>query len=133
MFNIIWNLLACVIQCITQFGSAWLIIEDLNEVVDSSKIFGSIASWNKCLFLQSLLQVTRGVDLEFTGGMFTWDNGREKVDRVIVDHQWMLLFPKATVDHLENSNHFAIQLRTKGADRKANRPFRFFRPGCHTI
>lgn len=64
-----------------------------------------------------------GIDLGFTKGRFTWDNGqsglaliRERLDRAVADHQWILLYLKAIIKHLaiKNLNHCPIILNTAG-------------------
>ncbi|XP_016499870.1 uncharacterized protein LOC107818377 [Nicotiana tabacum] len=74
-------------------------------------------------------------DLGFTGSRFTWERHRntrnwvcERLDRVLTTSQWVLLFPKAQVHHLEvaNSDHSALFLSLGvSVIRYAPVPFRF--------
>ena len=52
---------------------------------------------------------------------YTWDNGRvgnaairERLDRVVSNPKWRLMFPKAIVSHIvcTKSNHLALVLNT---------------------
>lgn len=79
--------------------------------------------WKKRQFLKPFLQASRGIDLGFSGMRFTWSNGRsglacirEKIDRAVVDQQWVTMFPKAEMEHLpiECSDHSMIFLRMEG-------------------
>lgn len=107
---------------------------DLNEVIDDSEKLGGRAVWRKHLYLKNFFLDSGGIDLRHSGKLFTWDNGqggmvsiRERLDRGVADHAWMLQFPKASVEHFtsECSDHCPILLNTWGQESGRRRPFRF--------
>lgn len=85
-------------------------------------------------YRNTFLKEMGGIDIGYVGGRFTWDNGqegqafiKERLDRVIADHQWVLSHHKATLEPLtmEKSDHCSIILNTAEKDNVARRPFRF--------
>ena len=75
------------------------------------------------------------IDNGYSGARFTWSNHRplshliqKRIDRVFINAEWNLLFPDASVQHLEraHSDHCLILLcLDKNHDVKLPRPFRF--------
>ncbi|KAJ4836505.1 hypothetical protein Tsubulata_036207 [Turnera subulata] len=70
------------------------------------------------------------LDLDFTGGKFTWKGGgyQAKLDRFLCNDAWRLAFPEATVFHLpySSADHRPLIIK-QGAPPppRENRPFRF--------
>lgn len=76
------------------------------------------------------------LDLGFTGPTFTWTNKQslhmniaERLDRVLGNEDWNMLFPQAKVSHLPryNSDHSPIMLNTTPTYVHRNYPVRFER------
>lgn len=74
------------------------------------------------------------VDLDFSGGQFTWSNCRhgrhlirERLDKGLATFDWRILFSRAVIHHLLRvaSNHFAFFLDTFGSKRGGPKPFLF--------
>ncbi len=73
------------------------------------------------------------MDFGFTGPRFTWTNNRvgdktwERLDRVVVTSNWLLLFPSARVHHLEGwwSDHKPIWVGTEPMVTPTLKPFQF--------
>lgn len=68
------------------------------------------------------------LDLGYSGNPFTWTNGRhgrglikERLDRGLVNREWCLLFPRATVTHIARvaSDHAQVILNTLGGSSMA--------------
>nr|XP_048330864.1 uncharacterized protein LOC125422764 [Ziziphus jujuba var. spinosa] len=77
-----------------------------------------------------------GSDLGFIGGRFTWDNRqcgqaliRERIDRAVVNKEWIAKFPLSLVEHLvfEESDHCPILIRLGGQEKRVKKPFRFLK------
>lgn len=115
--NVFWENLEFFVE---NLQGAWLIIGDLNEIVDKVEKQRGHPIEKKKLFLKPFLSSIGGVDLDFIGKPFTWSNGREglalirqRLDRAFANHLWLDKFPKALVEHLtaESSDHCSIILR----------------------
>lgn len=149
--NYSWNLISC--HCTPYEGEkrlfwttmetfvddvrgAWMIIWDLNEVLEDQEKLGGRPVWKKQLFLKSFCMDSSGIDLGYTRNEFTWCNGqsglaciKERIDIAIADQEWIVQFPKAAVEHFlaECSDHSLITLRMDGAELFNYRPFRFIK------
>lgn len=114
----------------------WVLLGDLNEILDLSEKLGGKDIRGQTLFLKRFLQETGTIDLGFVGHRFTWtrrvDNRiimKERLDRVVANFQWVQNYHKATVTHvdLEESDHVPILLQTVGENEIYRRTFRFLR------
>lgn len=74
------------------------------------------------------------VDLESSGPVFTWCNGRserhqirERLGKGLANREWASLFPRALIRNLpsHNSDHAPILLSLDGAMGAGSKPFRF--------
>lgn len=116
--------------------SPWLLIGDLNEVLDSSEKFGGRSIVGKQLFLKDFLFCVAGVDIGFYGRKYTWENKheglsliKEHIDRAVADHAWLQLFPnaKVTLLTLEDSDHVPLLLHVMKVGKEGRRPFKFLK------
>lgn len=114
----------------------WLLLEDLNEVLQSTKNQGGKEVWRKRLFPKEFMQAIGGIDLGFIGQQFTQENRQEhgalleeRLDRGVACSKWIALHPKAIVEHLimEKSYHCPIMLRTFGEQEVGPQLFRFLK------
>lgn len=112
----------------------WILIGDLNEIVDNSEKLGGRDIQGKRLFLKDFMQEVGAVDLGFTGRRFTWTNNhtdssliKERINRAVTSPSWVQSCQNATIKHLhfEESDHSPILLNTSGFEEDRNRPFRF--------
>ena len=55
-------------------SNPWLIIGDLNKLVDDSEKFGGRRIARKKSFLTNFINKARGIDLGFSGRCYTWEN-----------------------------------------------------------
>lgn len=74
------------------------------------------------------------IDISFKGPPTTWNNRREgiynireRLDRCLATHQWLLHYPTATVQHLEDlgSDHRPLWVTFKPPYAKAKQYFKF--------
>ena len=81
--------------------------------------------------LQSFLTEVSIVEVGFTGNPFTWNNRRfngvlvkERIDRVIVNLNWLHKFPNALVNHetFRGSDHYPIILNFGMQQRRRDPP-----------
>ncbi|KAK3204864.1 hypothetical protein Dsin_018910 [Dipteronia sinensis] len=100
----------------------------------NEKSGGSDKSISEMLVFRQAVDDCDLIDLGFHGPMFTWNNKRdgrnniqERLDRILVDHQWTDKFPQARVDNLGfyssdhrpllltfSSNHINYKGKNKG-------------------
>ncbi|KAM6559100.1 hypothetical protein CsatA_028339 [Cannabis sativa] len=116
--------------------SPWAVVGDLNVILEKDdKYGGRMVSYRDCEILSSFLEETGGIDLGFHGCKFTWrnkrDNGkliRERIDRVLVDTDWLTLYPKAGVRNLPivASDHGPILFDSLMCKRRGSGIFRFY-------
>uniref|UniRef100_A0A803NPG3 DUF4283 domain-containing protein n=1 Tax=Cannabis sativa TaxID=3483 RepID=A0A803NPG3_CANSA len=116
--------------------SPWAVVGDLNVILEKDdKYGGRMVSYRDCEILSSFLEETRGIDLGFHGCKFTWrnkrDNGkliRERIDRVLVDTDWLTLYSKAGVRNLPivASDHGPILFDSLMCKRRGSGIFRFY-------
>lgn len=117
--NHYWNLLACygtpyegekkylwenLERVVSNCEKPWLVIGNLNEVVDESEKQGGKPVWKKQLILKPFLNEIGGIDMGFLGSRFTWSNGcaslasiKEMIDRAVADQMWISMYPKAII------------------------------------
>ncbi|OMO51807.1 reverse transcriptase [Corchorus capsularis] len=98
----------------------WVVMGDFNDVANSSeKLCGQAPSIGRCLSFNGMILSCGLIDLGFNGPSFTWYNKRkglarvqERLDRVLANANWRLLFPDAMVQHLPrlHSDHCPILL-----------------------
>ncbi|OMO56897.1 reverse transcriptase [Corchorus capsularis] len=115
----------------------WVMIGDFNDVTHSNEKIGGVAhSVGRCMSFTGMIANCGLIDLGFTGPSFTWCNKRkglarvqERLDRVLANDEWRLLFPETCVRHLPrlHSDHCPILLQCEPhvVMDSSKRPFRF--------
>jgi endonuclease/exonuclease/phosphatase family metal-dependent hydrolase len=95
----------------------WLILGDFNEIMFSHEKEGG--NQRPSAFMQAFRDALMDCDLEdlgFQGEKFTWKRGRirERLDHVICNGSWVMMYPMARVHHLAyiRSDHLPILLDT---------------------
>lgn len=72
------------------------------------------------------------VDIGFTGDIYTWNNKRvgganikQRLDRVLENIEWRLIFPKAILHHLtiNKSDHKPIMLEIRPTNSSYPKPY----------
>ncbi|KAF4386306.1 hypothetical protein G4B88_003523 [Cannabis sativa] len=111
-------------------------VGDLNALLDpEEKIGGRKITDKDTRHLRDFLRNSGGVDLGFKGCNFTWQNNRfsgdltrERLDRAIASHDWLMDYQYAeVVNHpISVSDHGYIVVDTGNNRRKKYRPFRYF-------
>jgi hypothetical protein len=118
-----------------RFGGPWLLIGDFNAILSSAEKKGGrlFGSSSHSLF-GNFVQDNGLVDLGFSGNPFTWNNKRhsrfnikERLDRGLFNHSWVLLFPNSHLSHLPalESDHNLLLLSTSGNSPNIPKPFKF--------
>lgn len=116
--------------------SPWILMGDLNEVINGTEKMGGQPIWRNKLYLKNFIDDLGAVDMGYSGRKFTWDNKhygntiiKERLDRMVACIWWILHYQRARVDHLltEESDHALILLTTECDNRARGRPFRFLK------
>uniref|UniRef100_A0A803PIJ1 Reverse transcriptase domain-containing protein n=1 Tax=Cannabis sativa TaxID=3483 RepID=A0A803PIJ1_CANSA len=114
----------------------WAVMGDLNVNLNREDKMGGRRFLEKDgKILQSFLDYTGGVDLGFKGCKYTWLNKRfngglirERIDRVIVNTEWLSGCPNGGVHNLPivASDHGPLILDTKMKKGRGSRVFHFY-------
>ena len=114
----------------------WILLGDFNDMISEEEKLGGlpvnrthIAAFRNCLDKCGLK------DLGFHGPRFTWTNKspswestiKERLDRVLGNSEWTLLFPSAEIHHLlrVKFDHCPIMLNKDPLEPKPPKPFCF--------
>ena len=113
----------------------WLVLGDFNEIKCRSEVRGGKFVRNRANIFASCLEDCELLDVGMMGGCFTWQRYVEgqqsiakKLDRVVADIHWRMLFPNAVVEVLPRfySDHNPLLLRCDGLSQTmGQKPFRF--------
>lgn len=113
----------------------WLCVGDLNAILaPQEKQGGRRFRPSSSAGLATFMDASGAVDVGFVGLLFTWDNSRpglthikERLDRCIVNVNWRIWYPNATVTHLpiSASDHSPITLCLRGPNSSLPRQFQF--------
>jgi hypothetical protein len=95
----------------------WVVIGDFNEILFSNEKEGGDPRPDHIMqAFRDALSNCNLHDLGFLGDPFTWHRGwiHERLDRVVADHEWLLMHPDATLTHFDcmKSDHRLILLET---------------------
>uniref|UniRef100_A0A803NVI6 Autophagy-related protein n=1 Tax=Cannabis sativa TaxID=3483 RepID=A0A803NVI6_CANSA len=114
----------------------WMLIGDLNCIYSQEeKVGGRRVSDVDTKWLKSFMDTTGGIDLQFTGNKYTWQNNRfsgglirERLDRALCSPEWLLEYPTAGIRNLPIaiSDHAPIIFDSHLFAAKGFIPFRFF-------
>ncbi|GLT69224.1 hypothetical protein SLA2020_413920 [Shorea laevis] len=116
-----------------RFQGPWILIGDFNAILSSAekkggRNFGSPSHNSFVDFVHS----NGLVDLGYVGNPFTWNNNRqgthnikERLDRGLSNHNWILLFLNALITHLPAiaSDHNPLLLSTNNNRPNLPKPF----------
>ncbi|MCH86112.1 RNA-directed DNA polymerase (Reverse transcriptase), partial [Trifolium medium] len=97
----------------------WLMIGDFNEVKSIIEVSGCSFNYSRANIFRDMTTHCNMMDLDTEGGIFTWRRStihgvhmRKRLDRCMVDVDWRMSFPHATVELLSphDSDHNPILL-----------------------
>ncbi|KAK9924904.1 hypothetical protein M0R45_033245 [Rubus argutus] len=113
----------------------WLVMGDLNELLWSCEKEGG-APWNinRNRFLKDFMDSNNLIDVGYHGSSFTWYRSsfgeitlKERLDRGLINEDWLLLWPDSCVTHLAliGSDHCPLLFGTNPVLEKRKKPFKF--------
>ncbi|XP_026428985.1 uncharacterized protein LOC113324926 [Papaver somniferum] len=118
-------------------SSPWCLIGDMDFILHKDeKEGGNDTNSSSLAYVYSCIQKLGLVDLKFTGLPFTWTNKRtgknniqESINRTLVNHKWLGLFPRSFTNHLTRvvSDHAPIMLEAFPKTKSVNRPYRYMK------
>ena len=118
-----------------QVCKPWVVLGDFNEIVMASEVKGGAWVSSRAKAFRDCLDHCGLIDMGAMGSFFTWKRcvqGQnpmlKRLDRVVADFPWRLLFPNACVEALPrlHSDHCPLFLRCAGFPRpRGVRSFRF--------
>lgn len=115
-------------------NNPWVLLGDLNEVVQSNEVSGGTFSHSRAQLMSSMMEDCNFMDLYTTGGFFTWRKNvqnaihvRKRLDRCMGDVSWRVRFPNALVEVLtpHNSDHNPLLLSCSKAPSVKSKCFHF--------
>lgn len=129
----LWNSLCAISNGLA--SSPWISLGDFNIIRYRSERLGGSQSWphyieefNECC------QYTNLDDLRYSGQLLTWSKGSgssflaRKLDRVLVNPAWHMVFPKAeAIFHEKGASDHSPAMVNMGVQLHTRKPaFRFF-------
>ena len=119
----------------TQCDLPWIVFDDFNEIAFSYEKLGGLERNGKQMVeFRECLERCGLADLGFVGQRFTWCNGRYgdqrtnlRLDRMVVNNDWLRLYPEASVQHcsISISDHCLLVLALKRSQEKKSTKKRF--------
>ncbi|OMO52011.1 reverse transcriptase [Corchorus capsularis] len=113
---------------------AWLCMGDMNDILDEGEKEGGRRKerWAMRSF-REMFEQCESMEVPTKGQRFTWSGIREgvlvkeRLDRAMVNLEWMIEFPKSTVLSLPaiGSDHSPLIFNTDASDLKGVKKFRF--------
>ena len=113
--------------------TSWCLIGDFNSIVHDHERQGGASNFTRRGMneFHDFIQQGHFIDAGFVGWPFTWQRGSlcERLDRCLVNTDWRLRFPNATIHHLHHlkSDHRPLWLKLvhEPSPNYHRRPFRF--------
>lgn len=127
----LWNYLT---SLRSRVNGPWVLLGDLNEVINSSEVFGGTFSPAHDVLLSNMMASCDFIDMDTIGGFYTWhknvNNGvhiRKWFDRCMADIDWRLQFPHALVEVLApyNLDHNPLLLSCNKSQSRKAKSFHF--------
>ncbi|KAK9942560.1 hypothetical protein M0R45_008218 [Rubus argutus] len=126
----------------------WNCLSDFNEILTNEEKEGGLShTWNHPRYLRGFMDLNGLIDVGFSGPKFMWENRRtgtelirERLDRAIVNSQWLTSWPNTSVDHAARvgSDHCPLIIKPTPPQPKYKKQFKFEaywfeEPECQTI
>ncbi|KAH0757746.1 hypothetical protein KY290_021239 [Solanum tuberosum] len=113
----------------------WIIGGDFNVILDEEEKLGGLDfTINEAIDFASFISRNALSEVHFSGSKYTWWNGRieeacifKKLDRILVNQEFLDVFPASEVHHLirQGSNHAPLHLSCNSYEVPIIKPFRF--------
>ncbi|KAH7664676.1 DNase I-like protein [Dioscorea alata] len=123
-------------HCCPDNGTPWVLCGDFNSIFNHKDKSTGTPNLDDIRQAQLLLSDLHLIEPPSFGKRFTWTNGQSnplwiKLDRFLLNQEWISLFPKATQNTLPRlgSDHVPIRLES-GMHLSVPRPFHFERSWC---
>lgn len=133
----LWRELSALNSSSTLRNSAWMVIGDFNQILNSNEHY-SIQAYDPPLKgmedLKSFLETNDLTDLSCRGTYYTWTNSRpedpilRKLDRAVVNTAWNLQFPEslATFDPPGDLDHSPCLISFTPMSPSGKKNFKYF-------
>ncbi|KAF9597474.1 hypothetical protein IFM89_018920 [Coptis chinensis] len=112
-----------------------LVIGDLNDILSSSEVLGGKPyEYNDGEPAHDIINTQGFIDLDYKGYPYTWsnkitapDNIQKRLDRALVNSEWLFLFPEAVLSHKVaiGSDHCPLLLNSQPPPHSSPVPFKF--------
>ncbi|XP_049396567.1 uncharacterized protein LOC125860610 [Solanum stenotomum] len=113
----------------------WVIGGDFNVILNEEERLGGLEfTINEAIDFASFISSNALSEVQFSGSKYTWWNGRieeacifKKLDRILVNHEFLEVFPVSEVQHLirQGSDHALLHMSCNIDEVPINKPFRF--------
>ncbi|WMV18188.1 hypothetical protein MTR67_011573 [Solanum verrucosum] len=113
----------------------WVIGGDFNVILNEKEKLGGLEfTINEAIDFDSLISSNALSEVQFSGSKYTWWNGRieeacifKRLDRILVNHEFLEVFPASEVQHLirQGSDHAPLHMSCNTDEVPINKPFRF--------
>ncbi|KAH0672389.1 hypothetical protein KY290_024630 [Solanum tuberosum] len=109
---------------------AWLALGDYNAILDSEdRIIGNLVREMEIVDFNEFLLDSSIIEMRSRGRSFTWTNRHisRKIDRVLVNGEWMLMFPQLEVHVMDPKfpDHSPLRVQIAMENYEYPKPFRF--------
>ncbi|KAH0656867.1 hypothetical protein KY290_032529 [Solanum tuberosum] len=113
----------------------WVVGGDFNVILNEEEKLGGLAfTQNEALEFASCINACALTEVRTSGSKYTWWNGRieedcifKRLDRILVNQEFMDLFPTSEVHHLirQGSDHAPLHMTSSSREEMFIKPFRF--------
>ncbi|KAL2937548.1 Phosphoadenosine phosphosulfate reductase [Bienertia sinuspersici] len=131
--EVLWRDLRSIRQ---KMDGPWLLMGDLNCVMNTDERFGSQVRAHEILDIRSCMEDCGMQDIPYGGHFFTWSNKQNgedrvfsKLDRVMANEGWMEAYGGANALFLSEgvSDHCPAIMQVDKSTGKGKKPFKYYR------
>ncbi|KAH0693029.1 hypothetical protein KY290_021200 [Solanum tuberosum] len=115
---------------------SWLVGGDFNVILNAEEKLGGLPfTFTEASDFAHCINNCALTDLQSIGSQYTWWNGKieedciiKKLDRILVNQEFLELMPSSKVQHLirQGSDHAPLLVECNLADMNVIKPFKFF-------